>query len=102
MKQKIVTRETLAQERFASLSRRNFLRGLGACLALPAFQSIRPLSLLAAETASAGKLAATAGGAPIRSAFVYFPNGAIPSAWRPTSEGSDYQLSRTLQPLEGL
>jgi hypothetical protein len=41
-------------------------------------------------------------GAPLRSAFVFFPNGAIPSAWWPKKEGADFPLSRTLQPLESL
>jgi hypothetical protein len=91
-------RTTLAQ-RHAIFNRRNFLRGLGACLALPAFESLSPFKLLAAETA-AGKLATTATGAPLRTAFVYFPNGAIPSAWWPSGEGNDFQLNRTLQPLE--
>ena len=43
----------LAAQRFASLSRRRFLRGLGACMALPAFESLRPLDLIAAETKAA-------------------------------------------------
>ena len=30
-----------------SLSRRRFLRGLGICMALPAFESLSPLGLLA-------------------------------------------------------
>lgn len=85
----------------AALSRRTFLRGIGAAaIALPAFESLRPLQLLAAESTSAGKLAITATGAPLRSAFIFFPNGAIPSAWWPRGEGADFELSRTLQPLE--
>jgi hypothetical protein len=79
--------------------RRQFLRGAGALVALPAFASLRPSALFAAEPA-AGKLATAATGAPLRTAFVFFPNGAIPSAWRPTGEGSDFQWSRTLAPLE--
>ena len=50
----------LAAERHASLNRRRFLRGFGACLALPALESLAPLHLLAAPTAGvgvAGKLA---------------------------------------------
>jgi hypothetical protein len=47
-------------------------------------------------------LATTATGAPLRAAFVYFPNGAIPSSWWPTGEGSDFRLGRTLEPLEHL
>jgi hypothetical protein len=83
-----------------SLSRRNFLRGLGACLALPAFESLKPLNLLGAQASAAAKLATTATGAPLRAAFLYFPNGVIPSAWWPSSEGTDFEFSRTLKPLE--
>ena len=89
----------LAAERHASLSRRRFLRGLGASIALPAFASLAPLPLLGAGAASAGKLAVTATGAPLRTAFVFFPNGAIPSAWWPKEEGTSFELSPTLAPL---
>ncbi len=99
MKTKPESRADLARERHASFSRRNFLRGLGACIALPAFESLLPVKLFAADSAPAVPLATTPTGAPLRMAFVYFPNGAIPSAWSPTGEGKDFQLSRTLQPL---
>ena len=93
--------ETTSTQRSAGLNRRNFLRGLGACLALPAFESLHPFKLLAGETGStAGRLATTATGAPLRTAFVTFPNGAIPSAWWPGAEGANFELSKTLQPLE--
>jgi len=86
-----------AAETLASFNRRSFLRGLGACLALPAFESLRPLSVLAAPTGAA------APAAPVRMAFLYVPNGAIPSAWWPEGEaGSNFPLPRTLQPLEKL
>src|SRR5262245_34179594 len=91
----------IAAERFASFNRRNFLRGLGACLALPAFESIRPIAALAAETGAA-KLATTASGAPMRMAFVYFPNGAIQPSWWPKGEGKAFELARTMQPLAGV
>lgn len=82
-----------AAERHASLTRRHFLRGLGACLALPTFVSLRPFSALAAPAAA--KVS------PTRMAFVYVPNGAIPSAWWPEGEGGkDFAMPRTLQPLE--
>jgi hypothetical protein len=88
----------LAAERLASLSRRRFLRGLGACMALPAFESFMPAKLLAAPV-EAAKAAGKA--APVRMAVVYVPNGAIPSAWWPEGDGGrDFALSRTLQPLE--
>lgn len=88
-----------AAERHISLSRRHFLRGLGACIAVPAFESLAPLKMLAAPAA---KLAATASGAPLRAAFLFFPNGAIPRAWWPKDPGKDFEFSRTLKPLEPL
>jgi len=88
-----------AAQRRAALTRRHFLRGLGACIALPAFESMWPAKLLAAPGA-AGKLGVTATGAPLRTAFVYFPNGSIPSNWWPSGEETNFELSRTLKPLE--
>src|SRR5256885_7831991 len=85
-------------ERMTGLTRRHFLKGLGACLAVPAFESWAPVSSFG-STGAAGKIATTGTGAPLRCAFLYFPNGAIPSAWWPSYEGKDFQLSPTLQPL---
>src|SRR5581483_5464168 len=56
--------------------------------------------LLAAGSAPGAALATSATGAPLRAVFIFFPNGAIPSAWFPTGEGADFKWSRTLQPLE--
>ena len=81
-------------------SRRHFLRGVGACVGIPAFESLRPASLLAAARAADSRLGLTLSGAPLRAAFVYFPNGAIPASWWPQQEGTNAPLSRTLQPLE--
>ncbi|APW58885.1 DUF1552 domain-containing protein [Paludisphaera borealis] len=92
--------ESADVRRPADLSRRFFLRGLGASIALPAFASLGAPRLLASEGAEA--LATTATGAPLRSAFVYFPNGAIPASWWPSGEGADFQFKKTLQPLEPL
>jgi hypothetical protein len=85
----------------SGLSRRRFLRGLGACLALPAFESLRPYGLQAAVPAAEG-LGVTPSGAPLRMAYVYFPNGAHQQYWWPQGEGADFVLGRTMQPLEGL
>ena len=71
-------------QRLLALNRRNFLRGLGACVALPAFESLMPARVLAAAPTP---LATTAGGMPLRMAFVYFPNGAIQGNWWPKGEG---------------
>jgi hypothetical protein len=80
-----------AAERHASLSRRKFFRNVGACIALPAFESLYALPAFGAPK---GKVA------PTRMAFVYVPNGIIPSAFWPAGEGgSDYALPSTLAPL---
>ncbi|HEY5228555.1 MAG TPA: DUF1552 domain-containing protein [Opitutaceae bacterium] len=84
------------------MSRRHFLRGLGACVALPTFGSLLAGKMLAASSPEL-QMATTATGAPLRTAFVFFPNGAIPSRWWPTgAAGSDFALSPTLMPLEGM
>ena len=86
--------ESLAAQRFASLSRRRFLRGLGACVALPALESLLPAAPAKVLTAASTKT-----GAPLRAAFVYFPNGAIQPKWWPKTEGAEFELSPTLEPL---
>ena len=88
-----------AADRQAALDRRAFLRGVGACVALPLFESLGTHRLLAAAP-EASRLAATATGTPLRTAFVYFPNGAIPANWWPARAGADFAWSRTLKPLE--
>jgi hypothetical protein len=88
-----------AAQHYASLSRRRFLRGLGACVALPALESLLPTRLFGAESSGVGNLAKTASGAPLRMAYVYFPNGAIQPAWWPEGEGKDFELGRTMRPL---
>jgi hypothetical protein len=90
--------DSVAQQHVAAMNRRHFLRGLGACVALPTFASLLPSRLLAGE--SAARFATTATGAPLRTAFVIFPNGAIPSHWWPAGGMSDFQLNSTLAPLE--
>jgi len=79
------------------LNRRHFLRGLGACVGLPALASLGPVRLLAAATEPSP--ATTATGAPLRAAFLYFPNGAIPRAWWPSATGANPELKETLEPL---
>lgn len=97
-----LTRDQIAAQRAASLSRRRFLRGVGACMALPALESLMPANAMASITAASGAApaATAAGGAPVRMAFVYFPNGAHQANWWPKGEGTDFNLARTMQPLE--
>jgi len=73
-------------------------------MALPALESLQA-STAAGATAgatAAGQMATTATGAPLRTAFVYFPNGAIPGAWWPAGAGTDFVLGKTLSPLESV
>lgn len=89
---------SLAAERHQSLNRRQFLRGLGVCVALPTLTSLWSGSVLAGTASPV--LATTASGAPLRTAFLFFPNGAIPKTWWPEKEGADFEFSPTLKPLE--
>ncbi len=82
----------------AAVSRRHFLRGLGVGLALPALESALPMRAWAAG-AGAGGMAQAASGAPLRLAFVYFPNGAIQPSWWPKGEGREFNLAATMAPL---
>ena len=80
-------------------TRRRFLQGVGAVIALPALPSLLPLRGLAAETTTVG--AATTA-APVRMAFVTFPNGCNLDHWWPTGEGAAFELNKTMAPLESV
>ncbi len=81
-------------------NRRHFLKGMGLAVALPAMESLLPRSVRAATTA--GHVAVTPSGEPLRTAFLYVPNGVNVNKWFPEGDGTDYKLSDTLQPLEGM
>ncbi|MES2572475.1 MAG: DUF1552 domain-containing protein [Verrucomicrobiota bacterium] len=70
------------------ISRRTLLKGLGASLALPFLETMRPLRGLAAEAPL-----------PIRMAILYMANGVRPDAWTPSATGSHFELSPILSPL---
>ena len=73
-----------------ALPRRTFLRGVGATVALPLLDAMLP---------SATALAQTAGARPSRVGFIYVPHGADMASWTPTSAGTNFDLSPTLQTL---
>jgi hypothetical protein len=73
-----------------ALPRRTFLRGVGATVALPLLDAMIP---------SATALAQTPGVRPSRVGFIYVPHGADMASWTPTSAGSQFELSPTLQTL---
>lgn len=72
-----------------SLARRTFLRGLGACVALPMLESLMPGHANADEQLP-----------PKRLLYYYIPNGFDMTSWAPTGTGSSYTLSEMLSPLE--
>lgn len=75
--------------------RRAFLKGLGAAVALPSFETF--FSTSAAHAAAKG-LATTATGAPLRTAFLYKPNGMNMEKWAISGTGSDFSLAATHEP----
>ena len=74
-----------------ALSRRTFLRGAGAALALPLLDAMVPAATLLAQTAA---------NAPTRFSAIYLPNGVAMPAWTPAREGAAFELSPILKPLE--
>jgi len=67
---------------------------MGALIGLPALECMTPAAK------AAGKFTGqSAGGAPVRMAYIYSPNGRNMGLWAPKGEGKDYQLSKTLEPL---
>jgi hypothetical protein len=75
------------------LSRRTFLRGAGVTMGLPLLEAMLPAR---AAAASADPKAAAA---PVRAAYLYFPNGAWMDAWVPKKTGAEYDLPFSLEPL---
>jgi len=73
------------------LDRRTFLRGTGVMLSLPLLDAMAPA--LTAETKTAAK-------ATQRLGFVYVPHGAVMDQWTPAKEGSGFEFSPVLKPLE--
>jgi hypothetical protein len=77
----------------SGLDRRAFLKGLGTMMALPALESVAPVSAIA----QIGKKAAAP---PIRMAFIFTPNGVDIPSWTPAKEGVGFDLPYILEPLK--
>jgi hypothetical protein len=73
------------------LSRRTFLHGAGVTLALPLLESMVPAATALAQSAANPKT---------RMGCIYIPHGATMDKWTPTAEGTAFQFSEILQPLE--
>lgn len=74
-----------------ALSRRTVLKALGATVPLPLLDAMVP-----ALTA----LHRTPAQPAMRFGAVYVPNGVIPGKWFPSTEGTTFEFSPTLAPLE--
>lgn len=74
-----------------SLSRRTFLRGAGVTIALPLLESMVP---------AATPLRQTAAHPPTRLGCIYFPHGATMDKWTPATDGTGFEFSEILKPLE--
>lgn len=71
------------------ISRRRMLKGLGACIALPFLDAMGfPGSGYAASRP------------PVRTAFLFMPNGVHPEHWSPVKTGRDFEFTRQLLPLQ--
>lgn len=82
-------------------SRRRFLKGMGALMALPALESFwNPASALALTPNAAASM--TASGAPLRMAYIAVPNGVNYKYWKPDGLGKDFQLNQSMASLNPL
>jgi len=74
-----------------SLSRRTFVRGTGAALALPLLDAMVPALTVQRLTAAA----------PVtRFGFMYVPHGMIMDKWIPAADGADFEFKPIMKPLE--
>jgi hypothetical protein len=74
-----------------AISRRTVLRGIGATIALPLLDGMVPALTAQSLTAAAPKT---------RFGFVYVPHGSIMNQWSPAQEGTGFEFSTILKPLE--
>src|SRR5712671_6828785 len=74
-----------------SLSRRTFLRGAGATIALPLLDAMVPAFTPLAKAAAAPRT---------RFGAIYIPNGAIVDEFFPKSFGTNWEFTPILKPLE--
>jgi hypothetical protein len=73
-------------------SRRHFLRGAGAALALPWMESLPLLGAPDAPKAASNK-------PPLRFACLYFSNGVEPAHWWAKGSGASMEIGPALQPM---
>ncbi len=74
-----------------SISRRTLLRGLGATVALPLLDAMVPAMTALGQTPARPAM---------RFGAVYVPNGVTVEQWFPEIDGTAYEFTRILKPLE--
>ena len=72
------------------ISRRTVLRGAGVALALPWLEAM----------ADAAKVSLAK--PPVRTAFIFMPNGVVPEHWTPAGDDESFELTPYLQSLAGM
>src|SRR5437879_6129283 len=77
-----------------TITRRTLLTGAGVTMALPCFASLR----FVGPQADAGTPTAP----PKRFAALFMGNGISPNNWSARGSGADMELSKSLEPLNGL
>lgn len=75
------------------IGRRTMLKGIGASVALPFLDAMLPRSLVRAAAAEEAAVS------PVRTAFVFTPNGFVMPSFTPAGTGGAFALPATLQPL---
>lgn len=76
------------------LSRRTLLKGVGATMSLPLLDAMLPGTGFQSLALGAESVKA-----PVRTAFIFFANGAIMEDWECEGEGKNFKLSKTLESL---
>ena len=83
-----------------AISRRTMLRGLGVGMALPLLDAMMPKGFLAGAGSEA--LGAVGRSAPVRTAFLFLPNGMWMPNFTPATTGANFALTPTLMPLKNV
>ena len=84
------------------LSRRGFLRGVGAVVALPVLESLPGTRVLADVATTGAPMATTPAGMPLRMGFVAFANGVNYDHWAPTGVGRSFVLNEAFKAVVDL
>lgn len=74
------------------MDRRTVLRGGAVAMGLPLLEAMTPMSRSAFAAPNPADR-------PVRMAFIFVPNGVIVPEWKPSGQGDDWELSKTLHPL---